>query len=144
MRIGRQGFTLIELMIVVVILGILAAVAIPNFVSMMGRAKEASVKTNMHVMQIAAEDFAVVSSGRYPEDGTDVADDGLRLLGHVPFASYPPNPFTGSASTIQFDADPTSGSAGEIGFNPATADSYTIRANGADGALLNQKMSTGM
>jgi type II secretion system protein G len=140
----RKGFTLIELMIVVVILGILAAVAIPNFISMMGRAKEASVKTNMHVMQTAAEDFAAVSSGRYPDDGTDVADDGLRLVDHVPFSSYPPNPFTQSASLVQFDADPTAGNQGELAFNPATPDSYTIKANGADGALLAQRISTGM
>ncbi len=140
----RKGFTLIELMIVVVILGILAAVAIPNFISMMGRAKEASVKTNMHVMQTAAEDFAAVSSGRYPDSGADVADDGLRLVDHVPFASYPPNPFTGAASAVQFDADPTSGNQGELAFNPATPDSYTIKANGADGALLRQRLSTGM
>ena len=140
----RRGFTLIELMIVVVIVGLLASVAIPNFVSMMGRAKEASVKTNMHVMQTAAEDFAAVSSGRYPDSGADLADDGLRLVEHVPFTTYPPNPFTHAASVVQFDSDPTSGNEGELGFNPATPDSYAIKGNGADGALLRQELRTGM
>ena len=64
----HKGFTLIELMVVVVIIGILAAIAIPNFISMQRRAKEASVKNNMHTLQLAAEDFATLSEGVYAAD----------------------------------------------------------------------------
>ncbi len=64
----HKGFTLIELMVVVVIIGILAAIAIPNFISMQRRAKEASVKNNMHTLQLAAEDFATLSEGIYSAD----------------------------------------------------------------------------
>ncbi len=142
--LNRKGFTLIELMIVVVIIGLLASVAIPNFISIVGRAKEASVKTNMHVMQIAAEDFAAVSGGRYPDDATDLSDAGQTLEQHVPFASFPDNPFTGVPSVVQFDADPTGGSAGELCFNPATPDSYQVKGNGTDGTQLNQTLRTGM
>jgi type II secretion system protein G len=64
-RIQSRGFTLIELMIVVVIIGILAAIAIPNFVAMMDRAKEGSTKANMHTFQLASEDYGIQNEGIY-------------------------------------------------------------------------------
>ncbi len=66
-RMKRNGFTLIELMIVTVIIGILAGIAIPNFIAMRNRAKEGSTKATMTTVQLAAEDYSVQYDGAYPK-----------------------------------------------------------------------------
>ncbi len=62
----------IELMIVVVVIGILAAVAIPNFITMQARSREAGVKANMHTFQLSAEDYGVLNNGYYPSNASVV------------------------------------------------------------------------
>jgi hypothetical protein len=48
------------------LIGIVAAIALPNFIGAQNKAKEASVKANMRTAQIAAETYAVAHDGLYP------------------------------------------------------------------------------
>jgi prepilin-type N-terminal cleavage/methylation domain-containing protein len=63
----RRGFTLIELLIVVGIISILAAIAMPNFLEAQVRAKVARVKADMRTISVAWESYAV-DHNRYPVD----------------------------------------------------------------------------
>ncbi len=53
----KKGFTLIELMIVVAIIGILAAIAIPNFVRFQARSKQSEAKTNLKALFTAQKAY---------------------------------------------------------------------------------------
>jgi prepilin-type N-terminal cleavage/methylation domain-containing protein len=142
-RWNQRGFTLVELMVVLVIVGVLASIAIPNLARMGLRAREAVVKQNMHLVQTAIEDFAVLSTGRYPDDGADTCDDGRTVRELCPGTIYPQNPYTKTESVVVWDADPTGANQGEIGVNPATPVSYIIRGSGGTGSLLATTLTTG-
>ena len=65
MKIYNKGFTLIEIMVVIIIIGILVAIAIPNFLASQDRAREAQLKANMHVIQQAEELYGTDFNGQY-------------------------------------------------------------------------------
>jgi type IV pilus assembly protein PilA len=54
----RRGFTIIELMIAVAIVGILAAIAVPNFVKFLARSKQSEARVNLKAMFTAQKGFA--------------------------------------------------------------------------------------
>jgi type IV pilus assembly protein PilA len=67
MQTKQQGFTLIELMIVVAIIGILAAVAVPQYVNFTARAKISEALGIAAAAKTSVSEF-VVSEGTWPED----------------------------------------------------------------------------
>ena len=128
-----RGFTLIELMIVVVIVGVLAAFAIPNFMSMRTRAKEASVKSNAHTVQLAAEDFSAQNNGVYATDQASPALPSGQMLADL-FPANMKNPFGGANVVV----DGAAAADGEIGYDTTgrTGLGYTIDGRGVGQVLI--------
>ena len=69
---ARQGFTLVEILIVVVILGILAAIVIPQFTSASEDARASSLISQLQTVRSQLELYQIQNNGEYPTiTGTD-------------------------------------------------------------------------
>jgi len=79
----RPGFTLIELLIVVAIIAILAAIAVPNFLEAQVRAKVSASKTDMRTLATALESYAVDHTD-YPHSAFTNSEANVKIYGFNP------------------------------------------------------------
>ena len=90
-RAGEAGFTLIELMIVMAIIGVLAAIAVPSYVNTVRRGKEAVLREDLHVMRDA------ISSYTLDKEKAPNGLDDLVQAGYL--KSLPKDPITDRTDT---------------------------------------------
>ena len=116
----RKGFMLLELIIVVAIIGILAAVAIPNLVGMTDEAKVAKIQSDLSTIGTAMEVYHVKKGGTYPTNLSVLEGDNGYL-------KKVPDPPTGAGKY-------TIGNKGEVTctFNGVTYSSFGTSTGSAD------------
>ena len=94
----RQGFTLLELMVVLTILLILATMSMPIFTAALVHAREAVLKDDLYTLRKLIDEYTL-DKQKPPSALTDLVDAGY-LRGGVPV-----DPFTGSSETWQTDSE---------------------------------------
>ena len=87
-ELSKKGFTLIELMIVVAIIGILAAIAIPKFAELIRKSSEGASKGNLGALRSAMSIYYGDMEGTYPATMTALTIGG-KYLTVIPMAKAP-------------------------------------------------------
>ncbi len=155
-----KGFTLVELLVVVVIIGILAAIALPNFIGAQAKAKNASVKGNMRTIQIASESYATDSGGAYSTSTSgallNYLPGGCNSLSGTTTGVVPNNPMTGTTSTLNAiaitnvqvaratsAASAGPGGTGNLGYGAVSGNtSYAVEGSDTNGNLISNGTGT--
>ena len=83
---SESGFTLMELMVVMLIIGVLMAIAVPNYVAAVKSAHEAVLKEDLHVMRNAIDSYTM-DKQKAPQSLQDLVDSGY-------LKSIPTDPMT--------------------------------------------------
>jgi len=120
----KKGFTLIEILVVISIIGILAVFLVPKLLGFQDRGKETAVKSVMHSVQLGLEAYNMENM-TYPV-ATDTPLESLcnnYLMAGGYIAEVPDNPFTGKPYTdsdvpgkITYSFDDSSGAYTLIGY----------------------------
>lgn len=121
---GEDGFTLIELVIVMAIIAILASIAVPSYLASVKSAKEAVLKEDLHVMRDAIDSYTM-DKGKAPQGLDDLVQAGY-------LKSIPIDPMTHSSETWVTSTDDTLESIdqSEPGVNDVHSGSQDVGSDG--------------
>jgi prepilin-type N-terminal cleavage/methylation domain-containing protein len=113
-----HGFTLIELMIVVAIIGILSAIAIPKFADLIRKSNEGATKGNLGAIRSAMSIYYGEIEGWYPtsDPGPILTMEGGKYLKEVPPCYTPPNHFKNASFELAATSTTEAGAAGAWGY----------------------------
>jgi type IV pilus assembly protein PilA len=132
--VRKKGFTLVELMIVVAIIGILAAIAIPNFIRFQARSKQAEAKTNLKAI-FTGQKSRFADRDAYSDSLGDIGfspERGNRYGYEIGDGMQAPVTSNGAALACMTAEDRTMDTvpaAGAVGFCGVEADVFRYGAN---------------
>ena len=99
-RAAEEGFTLLELMIVMMIIGVLAAIAVPSYLASVKKAKEAVLKEDLHTMRTALDSYTV-DKAKAPQSLEDLVQAGyLKAIPKDPITARTDTWITSQSDTL--------------------------------------------
>jgi len=125
---GNSGFTLVELMIVMAIIGVLAVMAVPSYMAALKHAREAVLKEDLHILRAAIDSYTM-DKQKAPQSLDDLIQEGY-------LKKIPVDPITHSADTWVTDSSDALHSLDQT--DPGVDDVHSgSTENGSDGQPYN-------